>query len=167
MKLKKVEIKDGRINYVCLMDQCPHSCCGPFGGVQRGIDSIEGRQFDEIFLNDEDVTRIISAGHSNFIGLNDRGGYSMKLHPDGTCRAFADGRCSIHQARPTLCRAYPFYIDMFVGLCITTTCPGIGQGWTPLNQLMPEIRSALEMYNFWFSEIHKLSKNGFIPERDK
>jgi Fe-S-cluster containining protein len=152
-RLKKVEIKDGKINFACLKEECPSSCCGPFGGVQRGIDSVEGRQFSEIVLTDEDTKRLISSGCSHLVELTNSGKYRMKLHQDGTCTAFKDGRCSIHSIKPTLCRAFPFYVDMFVGLCGVTECPGFGSGWTQITRLKSEIQASKDMYQFWLDSI--------------
>ena len=151
--LKKVEIKDGKINFACLKEECPTSCCGPFGGVQRGIDSVEGREFSEIVLTTEDYRRAISAGLSHLIEVTEAGTYRMRLHEDGTCTAFKNGRCSIQKYKPTVCRAFPFYVDMFVGLCGVTECPGFGSGWTSVESLKGEIRAAKDMYQYWLDSI--------------
>src|SRR5712675_2551795 len=94
--LVRVEIKDGKINFVCLRDECPQSCCGPFGGVQRGIDSIEGRGFSEIVLTPDDYRQLTAAGR---LYLTERVGerYRMRLLEDGTCTALKDGWCTIHE----------------------------------------------------------------------
>jgi len=140
------------------MEDCPNNCCGPFAGVQRGLESLEGLKFSEIFLVEEDIPRIIQAGHSHYIETLDGRDYKMKLRDDGSCLAFRDGRCSIHQIKPILCRAFPFYIDMFVGLCAVTVCPGFESGWTPLEDVMNEIESAKRMYAFWLGKINSLQE---------
>ena len=151
--LKKIEIVNGRINYICLRQKCPNSCCGPFGGVQRGIDSIEGRSFAEIVLTTEDYRRLLDAGCAHLIERDSNGECHMRLLEDGSCMAFEDGKCSINDYKPTLCRAFPFYVDMFVGLCGIISCPGFGRGWTLLSQLNPEIEATLKLYNFWIRRI--------------
>jgi Fe-S-cluster containining protein len=151
--LKVVQVIDGKINFACLREDCPSSCCGPFGGVQSGIDSIEGRPFSEIVLTTEDANRINAAGYSHLIELTDAKHYRMKLLEDGTCSALRDGRCSIHKIKPTLCRAFPFYVDMFVGLCGVTECPGFGSGWTKMENLKEEINAAKGMYSFWLDRM--------------
>jgi Fe-S-cluster containining protein len=157
--LKVVQIVDGKINFACLRGDCPNSCCGPFGGVQRGIDSIEGREFSEIALTDDDVRRLLAAGFSNLIELTQSGHYRMRLLEDGTCTALnKEGRCSIHSIKPTLCRAFPFYVDMFVGLCAVTECPGFGSGWTNIENLQGEIMAAKKMYSFWLDRISPQGK---------
>jgi|SRR6185369_2961208 len=151
--LKVVKLIDGKINFACLREDCPSSCCGPFGGVHSGIDSVEGRPFSEIVLTPDDANRINSEGYSHLIELTDSGHYRMRLLEDGTCAAFKDGRCSIHKIKPTLCRAFPFYVDMFVGLCAVTECPGFGSGWTKTENLNEEINAAKRMYSFWLDRM--------------
>ncbi len=149
--LKRVEIVDDKINFVCLKEECPQSCCGPFGGVQRGIDSVEGRDFSEIILTDEDSKGILASGYSNLIELTDHDNYRMKLLLDGTCSAFVEGRCTVHRIKPTICKAFPLYVDMFVGLCAITSCPGFGAGWTRIDRLYFEIEASKKMYNYWLT----------------
>ena len=158
-QLKKVEISNGKINFACLKEKCPNSCCGPFGGVQRGIDSIEGRKFSEIVLTPEDSKRLLASGCAHLIELTDKGKYRMKLHEDGTCIAFVNGKCSIHEVKPTVCRAFPFYIDMFAGLCGIIACPGFGSGWTKIEDLSEEVQSAKKMYQHWVDEIEASGKS--------
>jgi len=154
--LKIIQIRDGEINFACLKEKCPKSCCGPFGGVATGIEPVEERAFCEIFLTSEDAERIISAGYSNYIELSPEGRYRMKLHEDGSCTAYVNGLCEVHKIKPQICRAYPFYVDMFVGLCGATDCPGFGAGWTPLENLRGELKSTLNMYEHWLTDIHSV-----------
>src|SRR5262245_25214966 len=72
-QLRKLKVVDGRINFSCLREKCPNSCCGPFGGVQRGIDSVEGRRFSEIVLTPGDSKKLIQAGYSNFMERTSNG----------------------------------------------------------------------------------------------
>jgi Fe-S-cluster containining protein len=158
--LSKLTIVDGKINFVCLKEKCPDTCCGPFGGVQRGIDSVAGRQFHEIVLTADDTRRLLEAGCVHLIERTPDGGHRMRTFEDGTCIALKDGLCSIHTVKPTLCRAFPFYVDMFVGLCGVTSCPGFGKGWTKLENLEPEIEAAKKMYQFWLESLEKKSPPG-------
>ena len=147
-------MKDGAINFACLREQCPNSCCGPFGGVQRGISSIEGRAFSEIVLTPQNYTDLAGAGYLHFAEKVE-GRYRMRLLEDGTCSALRNGSCSIHRVKPTICRAFPFYVDMFVGLCGVTTCPGFGAGFTPLENLKSDFESAKKIYEYWLDEMIK------------
>jgi len=80
----------------------------------------------------------------------------MRLNEDGSCKAFINGQCFIHDFKPSICRAFPFYIDMFVGLCVVSgSCPGVGAGWTLLEDIRPEINAAKSIYNFWVNEYDK------------
>ena len=151
--LSRLSIIKGRINFVCLMEACPKSCCGPFGGVQIGIDSVDGREFHDIRLTADDSKRLLEAGCAELITRAPNNEYHMRLMEDGTCVAFKNGHCTIHKEKPTLCRAFPFYIDMFVGLCGVTSCAGFGQGWTDLANLAEEIEATKEMYRFWLDDL--------------
>jgi Fe-S-cluster containining protein len=148
-QLRKLQVIQGRINFTCLKEDCPSSCCGPFGGVQKGIDSVAGREFSEITLTPDDAIRIVQGGYSHLIERTSTGRYKMRLLDGGTCSALEAGRCSIHAVKPTICRAFPFYVDMFVGLCGVTECPGFGSGWTKVEKLQDEVKAAKEMYTFW------------------
>ena len=154
---EQVRIKEGKINYACLMGDCPKSCCGPFGGVQNGLDSVNGTDFGEITLTPEDSNKLISAGLVHLIEMTNNDNYKMKLQKDGACIAFIDGKCSIHAVKPSICRAFPFYVDMFVGLCtVSGSCPGCGgEGWTDLKELSEEINASKAMYNFWLAKIEE------------
>jgi len=161
LKKEKAIIVDGQINYSCLVGDCPSSCCGPFGGVKSGLDSLDGIDFSEIILTPNDSDKIITSGNVHFVELTDKGYYRMKLHSDGACTAFINGKCSIHTVKPSICRAFPFYIDMFVGLCtVSGSCPGCGgEAWTNLNDLSLEISAAKDMYEFWIERIKKDKSN--------
>lgn len=43
---------------------------------------------------------------------------------DGSCRFYQNGRCSVYQARPVLCKTYPFYLDNCALVC--SECRGLG-----------------------------------------
>jgi Fe-S-cluster containining protein len=159
-QLRKLQVINGQINFTCLKEECPNSCCGPFGGVQRGIDSVEGREFSEIALTPHDAHKIVQGGYSHLIERTSSGQYKMRLLDDGTCSGLEGGRCSIHAVKPTICRAFPFYVDMFVGLCGVTECPGFGSGWTKIEKLQDEVQAAKEMYTFWLDGLS-------LPEDEK
>ena len=149
-----VKIKDGMINFKCKAENCQHSCCGPFAGITHELCSIDHRPFDEIVLTDEDYRRICECGGAALV----EEGYSatakkpyhkMALEKDGTCKAWKDGRCSIHEFSPTLCQAFPFYFDMFSGLC-AIECEGFSDdAWSSLDDCKGFIEKARKMYEFW------------------
>ena len=51
---------------------------------------------------------------------------------DAACTFLVDDRCSVHQARPTQCRTYPFWPEILASRQDwrreAADCPGIGQG---------------------------------------
>ena len=153
IQMNKIKIIDGRINFSCLQQDCPQTCCGPFSGVHKGIESIDNREFSDIILSNEEAQQIINEGFSGLIDLAEDGLYEMRLFSDGSCKALKNGLCTIHNIKPQLCKAYPFYIDMFAGLCASTSCPGFGAGWTLITELESEILSTLEVYGNWLSRI--------------
>lgn len=161
---------DRMVPFTCLGSDCPKTCCGPFEGTRalQSVLSVEdlGRSLDDeadpaqsisifaqIRLTPEDVDRLREAGLDHLMVY--RGDpadphYYLRLQPDGSCAALsATHMCSIHPHRPTICRAFPFYLDLFAGLCMVEACPGVGAGEQPLENLREETRAALKMYTFW------------------
>ncbi len=153
------------IRFQCKGGECRHSCCGPFSGVSRKLRSVDGRPFEEIVLTEEDCRALTEQGRADLI----EEGYAasvgkpyrkMALEPSGACKAWVDGRCSVYDSRPTLCRAFPFYFDLFSGLCIIR-CEGcssdrrvtadavLSEGDTPLTPYRDSIDSAKRMYEYW------------------
>ena len=75
--------------------------------------------------------------------------HKMALEDNGTCKAWQDGKCAIHDFSPALCQAFPFYFDMFAGLC-AIECEGFDDDtWTDLKDYDRFIARAREMYRFW------------------
>jgi Fe-S-cluster containining protein len=166
--------------FTCLGSDCPNTCCGPFHGTRAlqpilspsdlgpvlgGDADVNAEQvsiFAQIRLTDEDVKRIQSAGLDDLIvrrGSPEDPHYYMKLKPDGSCAALAkDGLCSIHGQRPTICRAFPFYIDMFAGLAMISSCPGVDAGEQPVEALQTEIGAAIDIYGFWIEQLQRIAK---------
>lgn len=149
-----LKIKDGKINFCCLQGFCQHSCCGPYSAISKSLGNIDKRPFDEIVLTDEDYKRIYDAGYADLIedGFSpemNKPYHKMALESDGTCKALVGGKCSIQSIKPTLCTAFPFYFDMFSGLC-AIECDGFtDRYWTDINELKPCFDAAKAMYSFW------------------
>ena len=149
-----LKIKDGQINFRCKAARCQHSCCGPFEGVSDELCSIDCRPFDEIVLTPEDYQQIYENGYADLIeeGYSpemQKKYYKMALEPDGTCKAWRNGKCVIHDFSPTLCRAFPFYFDMFSGLC-AINCEGFSDDtWSDLDNYRGNFDAARRMYRFW------------------
>lgn len=152
--MAQVKIKDGKINFRCKAEHCQHSCCGPFEGISKELCSLDSRPFDEIVLTDEDYRRICEKGFVEYVEeaysqVAKKPYYKMALEADGTCKAWQDGRCAIHGFSPTLCQAFPFYYDMFSGLC-AIECEGFSEdSWSDLEEYKDFLQKAKEMYEFW------------------
>lgn len=150
----KLKFKDGKINFRCKTCNCQHSCCGPFAGISSELTNIDRRPFDEIVLTQEDYKNIIEAGYSDLVeegisAFNGKKYYKMALKEDGTCKALKDGKCSIYKVSPTLCKAFPFYYDIFSGLC-AIDCEGFSdENWVEVEQFEGFFDSARKMYLFW------------------
>ena len=149
-----VKIENGRINFSCQKHLCKSSCCGPFCGVSSELLNVDQRPFEEIVLTPEDYKRIYSAGYAELIEVafsqvTGKRYFKMALEEDGTCKALSRGLCSINNIKPTLCKAFPFYFDLFSGLC-AIACEGISdEHWTDLSDCRGDIQAAEEMYRFW------------------
>lgn len=149
-----VKIKDGKINFCCKITNCNHNCCGPFSGISTELNNIDNRKFEEIVLTDEDRKLLCENGQSDLIEegfstVMNKKYYKMALEADGTCKAFVDGKCSIHDINPTLCKAFPFYFDMFSGLCVIS-CDGFcNECSADLKNYENNIEAAKKIYQFW------------------
>ena len=152
--MAQVKIKDGKINFRCKAENCQHSCCGPFDGISKELCSMDSRPFDEIVLTDEDYRRLCQNGcaeltEEGYSEVAKKPYHKMALEENGTCKAWKDGRCLIHQFSPTLCKAFPFYFDMFSGLC-AIECEGFSDEiWADLSDYQQFIDNARKMYRFW------------------
>ena len=150
----KLKVRDGKINFCCKAENCQHTCCGPFAGISAELTNIDNRPFDEIILTEEDVALFRENGREDLIEegvspVNGKKYYKIALESDGTCKAFKDGRCSIYQFSPTLCKAFPFYFDMFSGLC-AIDCEGFSdEHWVDIKAFDKYIECAKKMYRYW------------------
>lgn len=143
-------IKAGMLHWACLKDKCPNPCCGPFGGVSADFASIFALRPSEIALTYDDERRIVELlGREAEASMEHRGDEAfVQLNTDGSCPYWQKGFCAIHAAKPSVCRAYPLYLDMFTGLNIITLCPGIGSGWTTKDELDAMLRALADVYEF-------------------
>ena len=147
-------VKRDSINFRCRMEKCRNCCCGPFDGIGGRISNVEGRPFSEIALTGEDLTALISNGRGDLVEehrseLTGKTYYTMKTDDDGRCLAHVDGLCSVNGFKPTLCKAFPFYFDMFSGLC-TIRCEGFSDDESvDLEDCRKSIGAAKKMYEYW------------------
>ena len=138
------------LHWACLKDKCPNPCCGPFCGVSADFASIFALHPSEIPLTYEDERQMLELYETKATAnIEHRGDEAfIKLRNDGSCPFWERGLCSINQAKTSICRAYPLYLDMFTGLNIITSCPGIGNGWTAKGELDAMLRALVEIYEF-------------------
>ena len=154
MEDSSVKIENGKINFYCKMNYCSNSCCGPFKGINNQIGNVDNRPFEEIVLTEVDRKRIYENGFADLIDAGysiqmQKEYYRMYLESDGTCRAYKNGKCSINSIKPTLCKAFPFYFDMFSGLC-AIICEGFSdEYWADLSDYQECFDAARKMYEFW------------------
>lgn len=154
--MASMKVKDGKINFRCKAENCKHSCCGPFEGISKELCNIDQRPFDEIVLTEEDYEQMRLHGRLDLVEqgysqVMQKPYYKMALEADGTCKAWKDGRCAIHDFSPTLCQAFPFYYDIFSGLC-AIECEGFSDDvWTDLSDYDRFIGKAGKMYEFWLA----------------
>ncbi len=96
------------------------------------------RQAGYVYLSEADVGRA-----ARFLGMTKRSfeaGYvyrtrrliRLRKPPGSQCHFLRDGGCSIHPAKPTQCRAYPFWPELLESASrwrqTARVCPGIGKG---------------------------------------
>ena len=118
------------INFTCLKEKCPNSCCGPFKGMEEHLVSLFGLKLCDIPLITKETVKVIKK-----LGKQDKIFFHkelkiwfIKLNEDKSCPFWKNGLCEIYFKKPLVCSAYPFYIDLFAGICVDKSCPGIGGG---------------------------------------
>lgn len=141
-KTKRIYFKDGKLQWICLGDKCPKNCCGPFGEEPFVYASVFGIERKEIPILEKEAKELAKkfGKESVYRNKKDNGWYLALADNLGTCCFFKSGRCTIYIDRPSTCKAYPFYFDKFMGLCVDKTCHGVGKGET-------ERRKVKEMYD--------------------
>ena len=106
-----------------------------------------------VYLAEADIARA-----AKFLGLTPdeferryvyrtRNRMRLKVPRDANCHFLKDGGCSIHPAKPTQCRIFPFWPEMVESRRewrkTARYCPGIGKG--PLIQIEAARSEAEEM----------------------
>lgn len=149
----------------CLGKSCPNHCCGSYDGISPNLRPMGSVGMSEIILLPKDVEALKEAGHAHLIQENADGIARIRTAPDGTCAALVDGRCAVYTCRPAICKAYPFYLDMFAGVCVLTECPGVGEDLC-VEDYPEAVKELLEIYQYWIEIYHKkLEKDGAEAEK--
>lgn len=143
-------MSDNNCEFKCLGPDCPNHCCGAYSGGASALHSLGSIGFSEIILLSEDVAHLKAAGYEHLIRENSEGMSTIHTAPDGTCAALKDGRCDIYDVRPAICRAYPLYLDMFVGACTLNECKAVPSN-LQLRDCKEALSSLLDIYQFWIN----------------
>lgn len=141
----------------CMGTGCPHHCCGDFNGISTDLLPLGDVPFQDIILLPEEVVDLKKAGLEEFVTEADYKIPRLKVGEGGTCSALVDGKCSIYNHRPAICKAYPLYIDMFVGMCAHTLCPSFDLS-VPIDEYKDAVNSLLKIYQYWIDYYSKLIK---------
>ena len=141
-------------NFDCLGKDCPNHCCGAYGAISDKLQSMSGVKFSEIILTDSDVQKIQNAGLERYILCGKDGLYRIKTHEDGACYALEDGKCAVYSVRPSICIAYPLYLDMFVGLCYLNECPAFSESIS-VSDTHDALLNLLDIYQYWIDYYRK------------
>jgi len=111
------------------------------------------RQKGFVYLTGADLVRMAA-----FLGMSaaaferkfvyrTRNRMRLRVPRDANCHFLMDGGCSIHAAKPTQCRIFPFWPELIESRRewkkTARYCPGIGQG--PLVQIAGARAQAQEM----------------------
>jgi Fe-S-cluster containining protein len=92
--------------------KCAKCCRGAFGdntvtvfpGEIRAIMSATGLEWLDVVVPEED-------GDEDEYGNRQAFEWALRKKPDGDCIFLEDGRCTVYEARPFICRTYPFYLE--------------------------------------------------------
>ena len=142
-----------KVQFQCMGKSCPKNCCCEFDGFHSLLLPLCGVSHRDIVLLTKDVEALESLSKEDLI-VRKEGYCFLRTHDNGLCYAYVDGGCSIYEHRPILCRAYPFYFDLFTGLCLDKSCPGVGKGHTCPEDLWQYYESAKKVYRFWLARMH-------------
>lgn len=138
----------------CLGAACPNHCCGAYTGISPNLQTTGSTLFSEIVLLPEDVSRIQEAGYEHLIVHKNDKLSCIKTAPDGTCAALSNGRCAIYDYRPSICRAYPLYLDMYTGVCLLKECPGVSEDIS-IADFSYNLNYLLNIYQYWINFYRK------------
>jgi len=145
-------------NFDCLGSSCPNHCCGAFDGITPNLKSVEGRSFSDIILTPEDERSLREGGYDSYIVRGADGVARIKTAEDGTCSALKDGKCLVYEHRPSICKAYPLYLDMFSGLCFVNECVAFTED-IDVDDCRVALGSLLDLYEFWIDHYRNLIRD--------
>lgn len=148
-----------KYEFNCKQNNCTSHCCLSFEGISSKLSLLEDRKFSEIILTKKDKQLLLNNGYESYVYTKNDGNSYLKTSSNGICIAFSEGRCSINNFKPTICKAYPLYIDMFSGLCAIKNCPGINYIENDIKKYTDDIASVLDLYQYWIDYYRNIIKN--------
>jgi Fe-S-cluster containining protein len=85
-----------------------------------------------VLLLEKDIRRLEAAGEQGFhIPADEDRFVAVMRKRDGRCVFLGEDGCRVYEARPLLCRMYPFYVerrgDVYV-MGVDEGCPSVGEG---------------------------------------
>jgi len=132
----------------CKKQECDINCCGKFGGITDNLIPIGGREFTEIILTKNDLHALLQSKYSEYVYIASDGLGRVKTDSNGECQAYRNRQCEINEFKPTICKSFPLYLDLFIGLCAIKSCPPTEQKLLE-NDYKSEIKSFIEICEFW------------------
>lgn len=136
----------------CKGIKCKNHCCGAYDGVSQNLIPINGIKSSEIILLPKDVEKIRECGREDLIKSGDNGISTIKTYKDGTCYALKNGKCEIYANRPSICKAYPLYLDMFTGVNRIKECEAF-VGDICVSDCGDSLKALIDVYQFWVNYI--------------
>lgn len=134
--------------FKCMCEKCPNHCCGSFDGISKRLRATGPISFQEILLLPQDREALCAINREDLIVEKENDLAVIKTAPDGTCEALENGKCGIYSARPTICRCYPLYMDLFTGICVDENCPAVNDMF--YETVVAEAKEALlKVYEYW------------------
>ena len=141
--------------FCCMLANCPEGCCGAYSGFSKYLSSVDKREFKEIVLTDRDASLLKNSKYSEYVYQGSDGLFRIYTSEDGCCKAYRNGKCSIEELKPTICKCYPLYLDIFVGICSILSCPAVDSNFS-LSQYEDELIPFLDMCEFWVNHYKRI-----------
>ncbi|RME93049.1 MAG: YkgJ family cysteine cluster protein [Candidatus Hydrogenedentota bacterium] len=154
-------LRENGIHWTCLKDKCEKNCCGAefeMRQTSNRLCSVFKLHHNQVPLLPNEKELIAEKYGSHYIRQDIDGGFYINLSEDGKCPFLTDkGLCKIQEIKPTLCRAYPFYIDIFSGLNVDADCPGFGKGFTDRETVNKMLEALIEVYELQIKKVRKIA----------
>lgn len=143
-----------KLCFCCHQQECTESCCGAYNGFSDKLNSVDGRSFTDIILTGDDARSLLNSEYRSLVYQGDDKLYRIATAEDGVCCAYQSGRCLINDLKPTICKCFPLYLDIFIGLCSQKDCIAVDTQYT-LHNFRNEIEPLLNMCEFWITYYRK------------